>query len=40
MLWMVATGVLFTLLNSTMKKLSHELDPWLVGFLRYLLGRW
>ena len=38
MLWMVATGVLFTLLNSTMKKLSHELDPWLVGFLRYLLG--
>jgi drug/metabolite transporter (DMT)-like permease len=38
MLWMAATGVLFTLLNSTMKKLSHELDPWLVGFLRYLLG--
>ncbi len=38
MLWMVATGVLFTLLNSIMKKLSHELDPWLVGFLRYLLG--
>jgi len=38
MLWMVATGILFTLLNSTMKKLSHELDPWLVGFLRYALG--
>jgi len=38
MLWMVATGVLFTLLNSTMKKLSLELDPWLVGFLRYVLG--
>jgi drug/metabolite transporter (DMT)-like permease len=38
MLWMAATGVLFTLLNSTMKKLSLELDPWLVGFLRYLLG--
>ena len=38
MLWMAATGVLFTVLNSTMKKLSHELDPWLVGFLRYLLG--
>ncbi|MSQ49188.1 MAG: EamA/RhaT family transporter, partial [Betaproteobacteria bacterium] len=38
MLWMVATGILFTLLNSTMKKLAHELDPWLVGFLRYLLG--
>jgi drug/metabolite transporter (DMT)-like permease len=38
MLWMAATGVLFTVLNSTMKKLSHELDPWLVGFLRYALG--
>jgi len=38
MLWMAATGILFTLLNSIMKKLSHELDPWLVGFLRYVLG--
>jgi len=38
MLWMVATGVLFTLLNSTMKKLSQQLDPWLVGFLRYMFG--
>jgi drug/metabolite transporter (DMT)-like permease len=38
MLWMAATGVLFTLLNATMKKLAQELDPWLVGFLRYLLG--
>ncbi|MEK6245420.1 MAG: DMT family transporter [Pseudomonadota bacterium] len=38
MLWMVATGVLFTVLNATMKKLAHELDPWLVGFLRYVLG--
>ena len=38
MLWMTATGVLFTVLNATMKKLAHELDPWLVGFLRYLLG--
>jgi drug/metabolite transporter (DMT)-like permease len=38
MLWMMATGVLFIMLNTTMKKLSHELDPWLVGFLRYLLG--
>ena len=38
MLWMAATGILFTVLNSTMKKLSHELDPWLVGFLRYALG--
>lgn len=38
MLWMAATGILFTVLNSTMKKLSHQLDPWLVGFLRYTLG--
>ena len=38
MLWMVAAGFLFTVLNTIMKKLSHELDPWLVGFLRYLLG--
>jgi drug/metabolite transporter (DMT)-like permease len=37
-LWMVATGFLFTVLNVTMKKLSHELDPWLVGFLRYFMG--
>ena len=35
---MVATGFLFTVLNVTMKKLSHEMDPWLVGFLRYFMG--
>jgi hypothetical protein len=29
---------IFILLNALMKKLSHELDPWLVGFLRYLVG--
>lgn len=38
MLWMAASGLLFILLNTIMKRLSHELDPWLVGFLRYLLG--
>ena len=38
MLWMAASGALFTVLNAIMKKLSHELDPWLVGFLRYLFG--
>lgn len=38
MLWMAATGLLFIILNTTMKKLAHELDPWLVGFLRYALG--
>jgi drug/metabolite transporter (DMT)-like permease len=35
---MVASGLLFILLNTVMKRLSHELDPWVVGFLRYLLG--
>ena len=38
MLWMAATGLLFIVLNTIMKRLSHELDPWLVGFLRYLFG--
>jgi drug/metabolite transporter (DMT)-like permease len=38
MLWMAASGALFTVLNAIMKRLAHELDPWLVGFLRYLLG--
>lgn len=37
-LWMAASGFIFILLNALMKKLSHELDPWLVGFLRYLVG--
>lgn len=38
MLWMAATGVLFIVLNTTMKWLAHDLDPWLVGFLRYVMG--
>ena len=38
MLWMVASGVLFTLLNTILKRLSLEMDPWLVGFLRYSIG--
>jgi drug/metabolite transporter (DMT)-like permease len=38
MLWMVATGLLFIVLNTTMKRLAHDLDPWLVGFLRYFMG--
>ena len=38
MLWMVATGVLFIVLNANMKKLSHEMDPWLAGFLRYAIS--
>ncbi|HEY5638156.1 MAG TPA: DMT family transporter [Burkholderiales bacterium] len=38
MLWMAATGLLFTMLNATMKVLAHQLDPWLVGALRYAMG--
>jgi drug/metabolite transporter (DMT)-like permease len=38
MLWMAATGLLFVVMNTIMKWLSQDLDPWLVGFLRYLLG--
>ena len=38
MMWMALTGFIFILLNTIMKKLSHELDPWLVGFLRYFFG--
>ena len=38
MLWMVATGVQFTVMNALLKRLSHELDPWMVGWLRYSLG--
>ncbi len=38
MLWMAATGVLFVVMNTIMKWLAQDLDPWLVGFLRYLLG--
>ena len=38
MLWMVATGLQFTVMNAILKKLSHEIDPWVVGWLRYSLG--
>lgn len=38
MLWMAASGALFAALNTIMKWLAGDLDPWLVGFLRYFLG--
>ena len=38
MLWMTVTGVIFIVMNALMKKLSHEMEPWLVGFLRYSIG--
>jgi drug/metabolite transporter (DMT)-like permease len=38
MLWMAASGALFAALNTLMKWLAHDLDPWVVGFLRNLFG--
>jgi drug/metabolite transporter (DMT)-like permease len=38
MLWMVATGLQFCLMNALLKKVTHELEPWVVGWLRYSLG--
>jgi drug/metabolite transporter (DMT)-like permease len=38
MLWMVATGLQFCVMNALLKKVTHELDPWVVGWLRYSLG--
>lgn len=38
MLWMAATGLIFVVMNTTMKWLARDLDPWLVGFLRYVMG--
>lgn len=38
MLWMGATGLQFCLMNAILKQVSHELEPWVVGWLRYSLG--
>jgi len=38
MLWMVGNGVLFTVLSAILKRLTDELDPWQLGFLRYAFG--
>ncbi len=38
MLWMVAAGVLFIVLNTIMKRLASQFDPWMVGLLRYAIG--
>ncbi|OGA17071.1 MAG: hypothetical protein A3I63_08595 [Betaproteobacteria bacterium RIFCSPLOWO2_02_FULL_66_14] len=38
MLWMAANGALFVVLSTILKALSHDLAPWQVGFLRYLMG--
>jgi drug/metabolite transporter (DMT)-like permease len=36
--WMVVAGVMVSILNLFLKKLSHELEPWVVGWLRYAIG--
>ncbi|HYF42757.1 MAG TPA: DMT family transporter [Ramlibacter sp.] len=38
LMWSVAAGVLFSLLNTLMRQLALELDPFLTQFLRYLAG--
>jgi drug/metabolite transporter (DMT)-like permease len=38
MLWAIATGVLFTALNVILRKLSQEMSPYMVQFLRYGIG--
>lgn len=38
MLWMVASGVLFLLLNAILRGMARQLDPFQVQFLRYAFG--
>jgi len=38
MLWMLASGVLFILLNALLRVLAQRLDPFLTQFLRYSSG--
>lgn len=38
MLWMVVSGAVFIVLNTIMKKLAYQFDPWMVGLLRYAMG--
>lgn len=38
MLWMIVSGAVFIVLNTIMKRLAHQFDPWMVGLLRYAMG--
>src|SRR4051812_47965242 len=38
MLWMLACGVLFILLNGLLRVLAQQMDPFVAGFLRYTAG--
>jgi drug/metabolite transporter (DMT)-like permease len=38
MLWMAAGGFLFSILNTIVRAIAMQMDPFEVQFLRYLLG--
>jgi drug/metabolite transporter (DMT)-like permease len=38
MLWMLASGLLFTCLNALLRTLAQQLDPFVAQFLRYAAG--
>ena len=38
MLWMLASGILFTALNALLRTLAQQLDPFVTQFLRYAAG--
>ncbi|WP_207802946.1 DMT family transporter [Roseicella frigidaeris] len=38
MLWMLGSGLLFTVLNALLRGLAQQLDPFVVQFLRYAAG--
>ena len=39
-LWTIAAGFLFALLNASLRKLTLGMDPYQVQFLRYFVGLW
>ena len=38
LLWAIAAGLIFSLLNTQMRVLTFEFDPFQTQFLRYLMG--
>ena len=38
MLWAISAGLVFCVLNTTMRVLSQDLHPMLTQFLRYFFG--
>ncbi len=39
-LWTLAAGMLFAVLNASLRKLTLAIDPYQVQFLRYFVGMW